>query len=132
MIPPDAVWQRYFKGQAIANRTVREVQRVVTIAEDKQAGDILLLDTREKCGFADFFVILSGDNERQVNAIYEEISHQLKKEGVYAHHVEGTPDSGWLLLDYNDVIVHIFSPAERGNYRLEELWAAAKPVVRIL
>jgi len=107
-------------------------KKIVAIAEDKQAGDILLLDTRGSCSFADYFVILSGDNERQVNAIYEEINHQLKNEGVYPHHVEGTPESGWLLLDYTDVIVHIFSPAERGNYQLEQLWSAAKPIVRIM
>ena len=106
-------------------------RKIVTIAEDKQAGDILLLDTRGQCGFADFFVILTGDNERQVNAISEEISHQLKKDGVYAHHIEGTPDSGWLLLDYNDIIVHIFSPAERERYALDELWSKASPVVKI-
>lgn len=117
-------WEACLEGIDVA-------RKIVAIAEDKQADDILLLDTRGQCGFADFFVILTGDNERQVNAIYEEISHQLKKDGVYAHHIEGTPDSGWLLLDYNDIIVHIFSPAERGNYGLETLWSGAKQLVRI-
>ena len=106
-------------------------RKIVAIAEDKQAGDILLLDTSGACSFADYFVILSGESERQVNAIYETIQHDLKGEGVYPHHIEGTADSGWLLLDYFDVIVHIFSPEERGNYQLEQLWSAARPVVRI-
>lgn len=107
-------------------------KKVVAIAEDKQAGDILLLDTRGSCSFADYFVILSGDNGRQVNAIAEEIGRQLKQENVYPHHIEGTADSGWLLIDYSDVIVHIFSPAEREVYQLDKLWSAAKPVVRIM
>ncbi len=106
-------------------------RKVVAIAEDKQACDILLLDTRGTCSFADYFVILSGDSERQVDAIFEEIRHALKEAGVYPHHVEGTPESGWLLIDYFDVIVHIFSPEERENYQLDRLWSNAKPVVRI-
>ena len=106
-------------------------RKIVAIAEDKQAGDILLLDTRGACSFADYFVILSGTSDRQVEAIADEIRRDLKEEGVYAHHVEGTPSSGWLLLDYSDVIVHIFSPEERDNYQLDQLWSAARPVVRI-
>ncbi len=106
-------------------------KKIVAIAEDKQAGDILLLDTRGTCSFADYFVILSGDSERQVRAIADEVRQELKEDDVYAHHVEGTPESGWLLLDYGDVIVHIFSPEERENYALDRLWSAAKPVVRI-
>ena len=106
-------------------------RKVVAIAEDKQAGDILLLDTRGICSFADYFIILSGDSERQVDAIADQIRHDLKEQGVYPHHIEGTSASGWLLLDYGDVIVHIFSPEERENYRLDEFWSAARPLVRI-
>ncbi len=106
-------------------------RKIVAIAEDKQAGDILLLDTRGTCSFADYFVILSGDSERQVDAIADQIRRDLKEEGVYPHHIEGTSSSGWLLLDYADVIVHIFSPEERENYRLDQLWSAARPLVRI-
>jgi len=73
----------------------------------------------------------SGDSVRQIQAIYDEVGHTLKREGILPHHHEGTVDSGWLLLDYGDVIVHIFAPFEREYYQLDELWSQAVPVVRI-
>lgn len=90
-----------------------------------------MLDTRRICSFADYFVICSGDSARQLESIHDEIEHVLKKEGVLPHHFEGTMDSGWMLLDYGDVIVHIFAPAEREFYQLDKLWSEAVPVVRI-
>ena len=101
------------------------------VASDKQAGNIVLLDARGVCTFDDYFVICSGETERQIKAIYEEIRRSLKKEGVSSHHCEGTLDSGWLLLDFGDVIVHIFASFEREYYQLDELWSEAIPVVRI-
>ena len=100
-------------------------------ASDKQAVDIVLLDTREVCSYADYFVICAGETERQIRAIYDEIEQSLKREGVLPHHHEGTVASGWLLLDYVDVIVHIFSASEREYYQLDKLWSEAKPVLRI-
>jgi ribosome-associated protein len=91
----------------------------------------VLLDARGSCSFADYFVICSGESERQISAIYDEIWHRLKKEGILPHHYEGTVDSGWLLLDFGDIIVHIFSPFEREYYKLDELWSQAVPVLRI-
>jgi ribosome-associated protein len=90
-----------------------------------------LLDARDVCSFTDYFVICAADTERQIHAVYDEIEHRLKMEGVLPHHREGTIDSGWLLLDYGDVIVHIFSALEREYYRLDELWREARPVLRI-
>ena len=106
-------------------------RKAVAIANDKQASNIVLLDTRSVCSFADYFVICSGDSERQIAAIYDEIAHILKKEGVKLHHREGTADSGWLLLDFGNVIVHIFAPFEREYYQLENLWSQATPIIRI-
>ncbi len=100
-------------------------------ASDKQAGDIVLLDTRKVCSFADYFVICTGESERQIRAIYEDVEHSLKKEGTLPIHHEGTVDSGWLLLDYGDVIVHIFSTSEREFYQLDRLWGQADLVLRI-
>ena len=91
----------------------------------------MLLDAREVCSFADYFVICSGESTRQIKTIYEEVDHALKKEGILAHHREGTLDSGWLLLDFSDVIVHIFAPFEREYYQLDELWSEAIPLLRI-
>lgn len=106
-------------------------RRAVEIASEKQASNIVLLDVRDICTFSDYFVICSGDNERQIRTIYEDIEQSLKKESEITHHNEGTIDSGWLLLDYGDVIVHIFSDEERHFYRLDELWREARPVIRI-
>jgi ribosome-associated protein len=103
----------------------------VEAASEKQATDIVLLDARGVCSFADYFVICSGESERQIQAIYEEVAHALKKGGVLPHHHEGTVDSGWLLLDFGDVIVHIFAPSEREYYDLDKLWHEASPLLRI-
>lgn len=101
------------------------------IASDKQAGDIVLLDSRGVCSFADYFVMASGESQRQLKAISEEVVHSLKQSGVKPLHQEGRADSGWILLDYGDVIVHIFAPAERDLYRLDELWHQAGPILHI-
>jgi ribosome-associated protein len=101
------------------------------LISDKQGADILLLDTRPVSFIADYFVIATTNNERQMQAITEEIQKQLKKRSVLPLGVEGTPDSGWVLLDYNGVVVHLFSTALRDYYRLEEVWAHAPVVVRI-
>ena len=93
--------------------------------------DITLLDTRGVCSFADYFVLCSGDSQRQLKAIHQEIEHALKREGILPHHHEGTVDSGWLLIDFGDVIVNIFALAEREFYQLDELWNQSKLVVRI-
>ncbi len=101
------------------------------IVSDRQATDIVLLDTREVCSFADYFVICSGESIRQVKAITDAITETLKKEGVRPLHEEGTAESGWVLLDYNDVIVHIFSSAERDYYQLDKLWEKACTKVKV-
>lgn len=106
-------------------------RRAVAAAEDKQAIDILLLDVREICSFADYFVLCNGESNRQIEAIGEEITKNLKKDGVVPDHEEGSHDSGWVLLDYGSVIVHIFEPAERNYYQLEQLWEKAPVLVHI-
>ncbi|OGO06251.1 MAG: ribosome silencing factor [Chloroflexi bacterium RBG_13_56_8b] len=111
--------------------SIELARQAVEAAADKQAIDIVLLDTREVCSFADYFVICSGDSERQLSTIYDEVGHRLKQAGVLPDHREGTIDSGWLLLDFGAVIVHIFAPFEREYYQLDELWNQAKPVLRI-
>ena len=116
-------------------RTILEAievaRKAVEAASDKQASDILLLDARGVCSFADYFVICSGDSDRQIEAIRDEVGHMLKREGILPRHYEGTVDSGWLLIDFGDIIVHIFAPFEREYYQLDELWSQASPVVRI-
>ena len=90
-----------------------------------------MLDMRGVCSFADYFVICSGDSKRQIEAIWNGLGQGLKQEGVVPHHCEGGADSGWVLLDFGDVVVHIFAPAEREYYQLDKLWGQATPVLRI-
>ncbi len=99
------------------------------IAYDKKASDVLLLDIRELTTIADYFVICNGNNTRQIQAICDAIEDDLKKQGARMLHREGIAESGWLILDFGDVIVHIFGPKEREYYRLERLWSEAKTVV---
>ncbi len=91
----------------------------------------MLLDTQEVCSFADYFVICSGESKRQLKAIIDAIVGELKSDNIKAMHEEGTPDSGWVLLDYGAVIVHIFDPVQREFYKLEKLWESAPTRVRV-
>ncbi len=106
-------------------------RKIVDLAGDKLASDIVLLETREVCSFADYFVICSGESNRQLGAITDVINGELRKLKVTPSHIEGEPNSGWILMDYGDVIVHIFSPVERDYYQLEKLWEAAPTKVRV-
>jgi len=101
----------------------------VDIASDKKASDVLLLDIRDISTIADFFVICTGNNARQVQAIGDALNDDLKKQGARLLYREGDADTGWVLLDYGDIIIHVFAPKEREYYRLERLWSEAKTVV---
>jgi ribosome-associated protein len=104
-------------------------RRVVELAEDKQASEIVMLDLRKLNTIADYFVICSGESDRQLKAILEAIDEGVSRDFARDARVEGTADTGWVLLDYGDVVVHIFSVALRDYYRLEQLWSKALPVV---
>jgi ribosome-associated protein len=106
-------------------------RRVVDLLSDRQAEDIVLLDVRRVASFADYFVIASAENPRQMRALVDTLAKDLRDDGVRPAHQEGSPDSGWVLIDYSDVIVHLFSPDLRDYYALEDLWSAATQVVRI-
>jgi len=99
------------------------------VAYDKKASDVLLLDIRDVTTIADYFAICSGNNPRQIQAIAEAIDEELSKQGARMLNREGMADTGWLLLDFGDIIVHIFGAKEREYYRLESLWSQAKTVV---
>lgn len=114
-----------------AAEAVDVARRAVDIAEDRQAHDILLLDVRGICSYADAFVFLSAESKRQIEAVREAMQRGLREAGRRLLHVEGEPESGWVLMDFNDVIVHIFSPEERDFYRIEDLWRQAVPLIRI-
>src|SRR5829696_6555206 len=97
-------------------------------ASEKKALDPVVLDLREIASFTDYFVIFSGANERQVQAISDEVYEQLKKAGSPAARVEGYKTAEWILLDYGDFVVHIFEQKARKFYDLERLWRESKRV----
>jgi ribosome-associated protein len=101
----------------------------VDTAYDKKASDIILLDIRDVTTIADYFVICSGNNPRQIQAIAEAIDEELGKQGARLFQREGVAETGWMLLDFGDIVVHIFGAKEREYYRLERLWSEAKAVV---
>ena len=110
---------------------VEYARLAVDVASEKQASDVVMLDIREIGDFADYFVILTAESSRQMQALVEEIEQALEGTGATLHHREGTHRSGWELLDFGDVIVHLFGPEEREFYNLEEAWSGAIEVVRI-
>ena len=97
-------------------------------ASEKKAIDPVVLDLREIASFTDYFVIVSGQNERQVQAISDEIYEQLKKAGESAARVEGYKTAEWILLDFGDFVVHVFEQKARKFYDLERLWRESKRV----
>lgn len=101
------------------------------VASDKQASDVMLLDLRGLCSYADYFVICSGETDRQINAISQAIDEAVAQGGGRLLHQEGDAASGWALLDFGDFIVHIFQPQQREYYQLEQLWGQAPMLVRI-
>jgi len=106
-------------------------RRVVELAEDKKAAEIVLLEIAPLTTVADYLVVCSGGSERQLGAIADGIVEGLKAEGIRILAREGAPDSHWILLDAGAVIVHVFAPPERDFYALERLWAEAKTVLRV-
>ena len=110
------------------SRIPSEIQRAIAAAEDKKADDVVLLDLRKAAGFADYFLICSGGNPRQIRAIADAIMEALASDGAKPAHVEGYQRSEWILLDYFDFIVHVFGPETRLFYSLERLWGNAERV----
>jgi ribosome-associated protein len=100
-----------------------EIEAVVRAAQAKKAVDAVVLDLRPVADFTDFFVLLSGTNQRQLVAIADAVREALReKEGWRPAHVEGYPRQEWILLDYDRFVIHVFTPATRAFYDLERLW----------
>jgi ribosome-associated protein len=107
-------------------------RRIVELASDKQASDIVLLDIRAMSAVADYFVVCTAMSERQMGAIVRDTVEALREDpGVRPLRVEGQATSGWVLVDYGDVVVHVFGAEQRAFYQLEELWSAGVPLVRM-
>ena len=113
-------------------KTIDLARSLVDSLEDKKAEDIVLLDLQGQCSFTDYFVICTGGSERQLDAIVDGVSETArKKHRLKSPRVQGQAESGWVLIDIGDVIIHAFSREQRRRYKLEELWHEAKIVLRI-
>lgn len=104
---------------------------IVDILEDKKAEDIVLMDIQDLTTIADYFVICTGTSNRMLDALANAVRDQMRDEHRIKGRVEGLPQNGWVLADYGSVVVHIFSEDQREYYRLEELWAEGKTLLRL-
>lgn len=99
--------------------------------EDKKAEDIIILDISETAPLADYFVICSGSSHRMLNALMASVKEKVKKDYQILTKQEGVPADGWLLADFGDIVLHIFSPEQRQYYQLEKLWSDGKVVLHV-
>lgn len=106
------------------------VHQAVEAAEEKKALDITVLDVKEAAAFTDYFVICTGTSSRQIQTISDEVERRLDLDGLRPLHVEGYNHAEWILMDYGDFVVHIFSERARTFYGLERLWRTARRVNR--
>lgn len=112
--------------------SIELARRIVDLMSDVKGEDIVLLDLREVTPIMDFFVICTGGSDRQLKALSQKITEELKKEGIKTiARVEGNADAGWILIDYGDVVAHIFMQEQRAYYDLEGLWSQGKTLLRM-
>lgn len=104
------------------------VARIRSLVEEKKGQDILVLDLQELTSVTDYFVLVTGSSVPHLKAMSDDIQAALKKEGTHCFRRSGNAESGWMLLDYIDVVVHIFAQTQRDYYRIEELWKLAPRV----
>ncbi|MDQ4075111.1 MAG: ribosome silencing factor [Chloroflexota bacterium] len=119
--------------QEVAQLDAAELARTVVFAiEDRKGEDIVMMDLRELTPIADYFVIATADNERLLRALVRTVEEEVAEQhNMKPYHSEGNPESGWILLDYSWVMVHLFSRQQRAFYHLDELWDDAPVVLRI-
>ena len=106
----------------------RKANLIASFAADKKAEDIVLVDLRNISDIADYFVICSAQSDRKMKAVADGITEGAKGKGWTAHHIEGYRDKAWILIDYGNIVAHIFYSAARGFYNLERLWGDAPRV----
>ena len=103
--------------------SLEQARHIAALAQEKLAEDVVILDMRPVCSFTDYFVIATGRNPRQTAAIWDEVHGRMKQDyGVLPRTSDGTAEGTWVLADYLDVVLHVFTPESREFYKLEELW----------
>ena len=111
------------KGLDSPLKPLEQARRVAALAQEKLAKDVVILDMRPVCTYTDFFVVCTGQNSRQTKAIFDEVHGRLKQdEGLLPRSAEGVREATWIVADYLDLVLHVFTPEARAFYRLEELW----------
>jgi ribosome-associated protein len=108
--------------------TLELVKKAVAALDDKKAEDIKVIDIREISTIADYFIIASGSNQNQLTAMQDAVDEELHKAGVHVKQIEGNRNSTWILMDYEDIIVHLFSKQDRLFYDLERIWRDGKEI----
>ena len=103
----------------------KDLRTAIEAAQEKKAGELVVLDLRGLASFTDFFLLATGNSNRQLKTIAEAIEQALAKRGVKPDHVEGYVHGDWVLMDYVDFVVHVFTPPSREYYNLERLWGDA-------
>lgn len=109
-------------------QTIDLVKKIVEALEDKKAEDITVLDIGEVSSIADYFIIANGNNANQLTAMEDAVDEAMYTKGVHQKQVEGTGNSTWILMDYQDIIVHLFSKEDRQFYDLDRIWRDGKVV----
>jgi ribosome-associated protein len=103
--------------------SLEQARRIAALAQEKLADDVVILDMRPACSFTDYFVIATGRNPRQTAAIWDEVHGRLKQDdALVPRSVDGKAEGTWILADYLDVVLHVFTPDARAYYKLEDLW----------
>jgi len=97
--------------------------KAVEVLKEKKGKDVVVIDVSDKSSFADYLLIVSGGSERQIGSLATEVGDRLAIEGIFPKNVEGKRGSGWILVDYGDVIINIFSIEQRSRYNLEKIWS---------
>jgi len=116
----------------LKDRDLEELARFAAeTVSDSFASDILLLNISNKSAFADFMIILTADSSRQMSAVAEDLEIEMKSKGINKFRKEGAADSGWVVVDFGDIIVHLFGKDEREYYALDDIWSEAQQLVRI-
>ncbi|MBV8081053.1 MAG: ribosome silencing factor [Actinobacteria bacterium] len=103
--------------------SIEQARRIAALAQEKLAKDVVILDMHQVCSYTDYFVVCTGGNPRQTKAIWDEVHVRLKQDdALLPRSVAGESEATWIVADYLDVVLHVFTPDARGFYRLEDLW----------
>ncbi len=116
------------KAKTLTDDQRHQLAACYEAALDKKAGEIAVLDLRGVTGIADFFIICSGSSQRQVQAITDNVEEKLRELGFKGYHIEGKETGYWVLMDFHDIVVHVFHQTARAFYALESLWGDAQKV----